>query len=188
MMDTGTPTLDQLRVLATVVEAGSFSAAARRLHRAQSVISYTVANLEAQLGVALFERDGRRPVLTEAGRALIADARRVGRLVDELRARAAGAAPRGWRPRLGLAVDVMFPTARLVAALEAFRPRIPDGRRCGCASRRWAGWRAGAGRHLRPWHHRAAGHAPEALERRPLCQIELIPVAAPTHPLARRRR
>ncbi|HLB96362.1 MAG TPA: LysR family transcriptional regulator, partial [Acetobacteraceae bacterium] len=88
-MDTGTPTLDQLHLLTVVVEAGSFSAAARRLHRAQSVISYTIANLEAQLGVALFARDGRRPVLTEAGRALIADARRIGRQVDELRARAA---------------------------------------------------------------------------------------------------
>ena len=47
MPDTGTPTLDQLHVLTAVVEAGSFSAAARRLNRAQSVISYTIANLEA---------------------------------------------------------------------------------------------------------------------------------------------
>ena len=49
MTEPGTPTLDQLRVLAAVAEAGSFSAAARRLHRAQSVISYAIANLEQSL-------------------------------------------------------------------------------------------------------------------------------------------
>ena len=123
-MNTGTPTLDQLHLLTALVEAGSFSAAARRLHRAQSVISYTIANLEAQLGVALFAREGRRPVLTAAGRALIADARRVGRQVDELRARAA-ALRSGLEAELGLAVDVMFPTARLVAALDDFARDYP---------------------------------------------------------------
>ena len=46
----GTPTLDQLRVFLTVVETGSFAAAARKLNRATSVVSYSIANLEAQLG------------------------------------------------------------------------------------------------------------------------------------------
>jgi DNA-binding transcriptional LysR family regulator len=124
MPETGVPTLDQLHVLAAVVETGSFSAAARRLNRAQSVISYTVANLERQLGLALFERDSRRPVLTEAGRTVVADARRVGLLVDELRARAS-ALRRGLEAELGLAVDVLFPTARLVAALEDFAREFP---------------------------------------------------------------
>ena len=55
--DPGTPTLDQLRVFLTVVEVGSFAGAARRLGRATSVISYSIANLEAQLGVLLFDRE-----------------------------------------------------------------------------------------------------------------------------------
>jgi DNA-binding transcriptional LysR family regulator len=124
MPETGIPTLDQLRVLATVAETGSFSAAARRLNRAQSVISYTIANLQQELGLALFERDGRRPVLTEAGRALVADARRVGLLVDELRARAS-ALQGGLEAELGLAVDVLFPTTRLVSALKDFAREFP---------------------------------------------------------------
>ena len=67
--DPGTPTLDQLRVFLTVVELGSFAAAARKLHRATSVISYSMANLELQLGVTLFDRQTtRKPQLTEAGR------------------------------------------------------------------------------------------------------------------------
>src|SRR5580704_15940963 len=184
MSNTGTPTLDQLHVLTAVVEAGSFSAAARRLNRAQSVISYTITNLEAQLGVALFARDGRRPVLTEAGRALIADARRVGRQVDELRARAA-ALRRGLEAELGLAVDVMFPTARLVAALDDFARDYPTValrlriEALGSVARLVldgvcqlgvAGWLA---------------NTPDVLERRAIGEVRLIPVAAPTHPLAR---
>lgn len=46
--DPGTPTLDQLRVFLTVVEVGSFAGAARKLHRATSVVSYSIANLEMQ--------------------------------------------------------------------------------------------------------------------------------------------
>lgn len=44
--DPGTPTLDQLKVFLTVVEVGSFAAAARKLHRATSVVSYSISNLE----------------------------------------------------------------------------------------------------------------------------------------------
>src|SRR5256885_211153 len=50
--DPGTPTLDQLRVFLTVVDVGSFAGAARKLNRATSVISYSISNLEAQLGVS----------------------------------------------------------------------------------------------------------------------------------------
>jgi DNA-binding transcriptional LysR family regulator len=183
MSDTGTPTLDQLHVLTTVVETGSFSAAARRLHRAQSVISYTIANLETQLGVALFARDGRRPVLTEAGRALLADARRVGRLVDEMRARAA-ALRRGLEAELGLAVDVMFPIARLVAALDDFARAYPTvGLRLriealGGVAQLVLGGTCQLG--ISFW----MGVVPDTLERRAIGEVRLIPVAAPTHPVA----
>ena len=65
----GSPSLDQLRVFLAVVDAGSFSAAARRLNRRQSVVSYTIANLERHLGgLLLFDRASRKPTLTEAGK------------------------------------------------------------------------------------------------------------------------
>src|SRR5450631_425460 len=87
----GTPTLDQLRVLVTVVEVGSFAGAARKLNRATSVISYTIANLEAQLGVQLFDRETtRKPQLTEAGRMVLAEARLVASGIDALRAKTRG--------------------------------------------------------------------------------------------------
>ena len=58
---------------------------ARKLGRALSVVSYGISTLEAQLGVLLFEREGsRRPQLTEAGRALLPDARAMADVADGL--------------------------------------------------------------------------------------------------------
>ena len=78
--------LDQLRTFIAAADEGSFSAAGRRLGRAQSVVSQTMANLESQLGVRLFERSGRYPVLTAEGRTLLADARAVIADVDSMKA------------------------------------------------------------------------------------------------------
>src|SRR5215207_7540235 len=125
MADPGTPTLDQLRVFLAVVEAGSFAGAGRRLRRATSAISYAVANLEAQLGLGLFERSGtRRPRLTEAGQAVLAEARVVDQGVATLRARVKGLLD-GLEAELGLAVDVMLPPTRLAEALRAFAAEFP---------------------------------------------------------------
>ncbi|AOW48278.1 hypothetical protein A4R89_01350 [Acetobacter ascendens] len=59
--------LEQLEAFVATADAGSFSAAARRLGRAQSAISTHVANLEVDLGLELFLRTGRTPVLTPEG-------------------------------------------------------------------------------------------------------------------------
>jgi DNA-binding transcriptional LysR family regulator len=117
--------LDQLRTFIAAVDAGSFSAAGRRLGRAQSVVSQTLANLEGQLGVRLFERGGRYPVLTGEGRALLADARAVAGSVDVFKARARGLAG-GLEPELSVVVDVMFPTAVLTCAVAAFQAEFPS--------------------------------------------------------------
>src|SRR5438105_15035362 len=91
MPQVGTPSLDQLQVFLAVVQNGSFAAAGRQLRRATSAISYTIANLERQLGVALFDRERtRKPVLTPAGTALLAKARTVAAGVDDLRSTAKG--------------------------------------------------------------------------------------------------
>ncbi len=77
------PTLDQIAVFLAIVESGSFAAAARKLGRATSVISYAVANLESLLGVTLFERAGaRKPQLTDAGRAILSDSRGIAIALD----------------------------------------------------------------------------------------------------------
>jgi DNA-binding transcriptional LysR family regulator len=116
--------LDQLRTFIAAADEGSFSAAGRRLRRAQSVVSQTLANLEGQLGVKLFDRSGHLPVLTDQGRALLADARAVAGDVDLLKARAKTLAG-GLEPELSMAVDVMFPDATFTHAVGAFQKEFP---------------------------------------------------------------
>lgn len=119
------PTLDQLQVFLKVAETGSFSAAARALNRAQSVVSYTIANLEAQLEVKLFERGGaRQPRLTEAGRAMLTDARRIAAGLEAMRARAKSIR-KGVEAEVSLAISVMMPSEAVVASLRAFREAFP---------------------------------------------------------------
>jgi DNA-binding transcriptional LysR family regulator len=117
-------TLDQLRTFIAAVDEGSFSAAGRRLKRAQSVVSQTLAKLEAQLGVTLFDRSARKPALTDQGRALIAEARAVAAGMDVFKARASSLAG-GLEAELSVVVDVMFPIGALTAAVAEFQARFP---------------------------------------------------------------
>lgn len=119
------PTLDQLQVLVAVADTGSFSAAARKLNRAQSVISYAIANLEAQLGLKLFAREGtREAALTNEGKAMLADARRMVGVLSDIRARADGL-KRGLEAELAIAVEVSTPTPALTRVLAAFEAQFP---------------------------------------------------------------
>lgn len=125
MSNPGTPTFDQLRIFLAVVDTGSFAAAGRRLNRAVSVISYGIANLETQLGLVLFEREGtRKPKLTVAGRAVLAEARAVSQGIDGLRAKVKGLLD-GLEAEVDLAVDVMVPAERLGRVLRAFAAEFP---------------------------------------------------------------
>ena len=186
MQRPGTPTLDQLQVLLAVVEAGSFAAAARRLNRATSAITYAIDNLEAQLGLALFDRVAtRKPSLTPAGRAVLTEARTVAQSIDLLRARVQGLLE-GLEPEGSLVVDVMLPTARLVDALQAFQaafPSVPlrlhvEG--LGAVAQLVLDGTAMVG---------ISGPLVTALglERSWVGGVRLVPVAAPFHPLAGRR-
>src|SRR5262245_56977053 len=178
----GTPTLNQLRVFLTVVETGSFAGAARKLGRATSVISYTIANLEAQLGLSVFDRQSTRtPQLTDAGRAVVAEARAVTNGVDGLRAKARGLL-QGVEAEIHLVIDVMLPGARVVDALKAFRAEFPTValrlyvEALGMMTQMVLDGRATIG---------VSGPLEIAgIERVSIGTVELIPVAAPDHPLA----
>jgi DNA-binding transcriptional LysR family regulator len=116
--------LDQLRTFIAAVEEGSFSAAARKLRRAQSAVSEMVSSLEAQIGVPLFDRSGRYPKLTAAGTVLLADARGIVAGVDVMKVRAKGMSA-GLEPELSAVVDVFFPIAALTSAAKEFREKFP---------------------------------------------------------------
>jgi len=185
MISPGQPTLDQLRIFLAVVNEGSFNRAARRLGRAISAISYGVAQLEAQLGVSLFDREGsRRPVLTREGEALLADARAVAANVDGLLARVRGLG-QGLEPELSLVVDVMVPGDVLARVLREFQqifPTVPlrlNVEALGGVATLLLDGRASIG---------IAGPAiveVPGLSRDAIGSVELVPVAAPGHPLTR---
>jgi len=118
-------TLQQLQYMLAAIEHGSFSAAAQSLHLAQPSLSEQVRRLEAELGVALFQRVGRGLVLTEAGRALRPHAEAALAAVE--RARESVGAIRELRG--GLAAFGTFGTARTYLGsdlVEDFRNSHPD--------------------------------------------------------------
>lgn len=184
-MEVGQPTIDQLRIFLAVVDEGSFNGAARRLGRAISVVSYAISNLEALLGVTLLEREGsRRPVLTTAGRAVLATARAVAADVDALVATVRGLNT-GLEAELNLAVDVMYPTDAIARILRHFQQIFPtvDLRLHVEALGAIAGLVLDGRADLGVAGPVMGDHP--ALDRLAVGQVELVPVAAPTHPLAR---
>ena len=177
--------LDQLRTFIAAADEGSFSAAGRRLSRAQSVVSQTLAKLEGQLGLKLFDRSARFPALTDQGRALLAHARAVAGDVVHFKARAKSLAG-GLEPELSMAVDVMFPDATLTRVVAAFQNEFPATllkfdvessaviepvlNRC-CAVGVAGEWSL----------------APPPLTREPLLTVRMPTVVSSQHPLATRR-
>lgn len=116
--------LEQLQAFVAAAETGSFSAAARRLGKAQSVVSTAVGNLEIDAGNALFDRSGRYPVLTGAGERLLAEARVILERCEHFRG-VAKSLGEGVEARLVLAVDEIYPEETLGVLLEAFSRRFP---------------------------------------------------------------
>ncbi|HEY4016705.1 MAG TPA: LysR family transcriptional regulator [Polyangiaceae bacterium] len=177
-------TIEQLRTLRAVAEAGSFSAAARRLGRVQAAVSQSIERLETQLGLRLFDRSGRAARLTRHGEAIVSAAANVvgGVLaLEEL----VGSLKQGVETTLSIVVDVMFPTTALVGFAKDFAKEHPSvelllhsdvlSAVSACVREKRAAW----------------GVAIEDadlsdLDRRPIADVRLIPVAARAHPLAKR--
>jgi DNA-binding transcriptional LysR family regulator len=119
--------LDQWITLVSVVESGGYAKAGERLHKSQSTLTYAIQKMEEQLGVKVFEIQGRRAVLTPTGELLY---RRAKSLLDEAGRleRAAGDLAQGWEPEIRIAVEIVFPTWLLLQCLAAFGEERPDTR------------------------------------------------------------
>ncbi|MHA7818034.1 MAG: LysR family transcriptional regulator [Erythrobacter sp.] len=183
-MKLGEPSLDQLRIFLEVVEEGSFGGAARSMKRAVSAISYGIAQLEAQLAVTLFEREGsRKPVLTPAGEGLLAEARAVTDRVDALLAKTRSLHA-GLESQLGLVLDVMLPGEITARVLRDFRETFPT-----VALRLRVEGLGAVAECLIDEEAQLAIGGPiigedAALERQAIGSVDLIPVATPSHALA----
>ncbi|GAA4341744.1 LysR family transcriptional regulator [Pigmentiphaga soli] len=177
-------TLEQWQLLQAVVECGGYAQAAEALGRSQSSVSYMVARLQEQLGVPLLAIEGRKARLTANGRILLSHAQHVLAGAHRLEDLAASL-ERGWEAELRLAVDVAFPTPRLLLALAAFAASAPQTRIqlmevvLSGADEALLAKAADVvvGTRIPP------GHLGD-----PLAQIEFVAVAHPGHPLHRLER
>jgi DNA-binding transcriptional LysR family regulator len=176
-------TLDQIRIFLAVADTGSFSKAAKRLNRAQSAVTYGIQKLEAQFGIPLFDRTAYRPALTEAGRALLPRARRIAEETNAFRDTARSLAS-GLEAELTVVLDSMFPMRAVVESLRAFTAKFPT------VTPRIYVQPLGAAAELVLDGTCMIGLMPlffsetALLKRFPLLTIDLVPVAAPDHPLA----
>jgi DNA-binding transcriptional LysR family regulator len=117
-------TLDQLQMLIAVADTGNFSAAARKVNRVQSAVSQSIQSLEDALELELFNRSSKLPRLTDAGKAIVQDARRIISSTHALRARAKNMASVA-EPEISLSIEQVFPSTVLIESLRAFRERFP---------------------------------------------------------------
>lgn len=178
--------LEQLRAFSLSAELGSFSAAARRMGKAQSAVSTAIAHLELDLGLELFDRRRREPSLTETGQALLPQARALLEQARMLADRADGMAA-GEEGRLALAVeeallgnDMEALLVRFAAAFPQLELELLTPARTDIVTLIQQG-RADIGVLLTPLVSN------EGIQLRPLRQMAMIAVVAPQHPLAGQR-
>lgn len=117
--------LDSMSILVTVAEAGSLSAAARRLDTPLTTVSRKISDLEAYLKTQLLARSSRRVTLTDAGKSYVAACKRILEEVGEAERIAAGeyTAPKG---ELSVTAPIVFGRLHLVPVLADFLRAYPD--------------------------------------------------------------
>ncbi len=176
--------LDALVVLDAIDRRGSFSAAARELFRVPSTISYTVAKLEEDLGVALFDRHGPRVELTAAGRELLREGRHLLKAAEDLEHRVRRVAT-GWETEFAIGMDSIFAAICLQTEIIDFCA-IADQTRLRFINAALSGtWEA-------LLDHRvdllvgAAGDGPSGggYAAEPMGTVDFVFTVAPSHPLA----
>lgn len=116
---------ESLEAFLQAVETGSFSAAARKLKKSQSTVSSAIANLEADLGVTLFDRQSRQPVLTDQGKHILPYIQSImaaSERLNEVSVRLAG----NVEPRLSFVLSDVWQTSHHESILQRFSQRFPD--------------------------------------------------------------
>ena len=176
--------IDSLQVLDAIDRKGSFSAAAADLHRVPSAITYSVRQLEEALGVELFDRSGHRAVLTEAGRELLKEGRKLLDAAADLECRVQQVA-RGWESVLRIALDTLIAPHKLYGIVNEFYGE-GSGTRLRISTEVLGGtWDALAAGRV-DLAVGASGDAPSGrnFATQPLGRVRMVLVAAPFHPLA----
>lgn len=175
--------LDQMRVALAVAATGSFSAAARQFHRAQSAVSYAITTLEAQLGARLFDRSGPRTRVAPEGVALLAEMAAIVARADALKQQARALAG-GREPLVQVVADSLFDVGALGPVLREFGEAF-DATRIGLSIETMQNVldRVAATNDAQVGLLASLSSVPAHLRSAALAPIRLIPVAAPSHPI-----
>ena len=179
--------LEALQVLDAIDRKGSFAAAADDLHRVPSAITYSIRQLEDSLGVTLFDRAGHRAVLTDAGRELLTEGRRLLLAAADIECRVQQVA-KGWESELRIAVDTVVGLDRMFRLITEFYEQ-QSGTRLRILHEVLGGtWDALASGRA-DLAVGAAGDAPagRSFATKPLGPVEMVFVAAPFHAITREK-
>lgn len=175
--------LEALQILDAIDRRGSFAGAAKLLFKVPSTISYTVARLEEDLRVRLFERSGPKAWPTAAGRELLREGRQLLQAAQELEQRVHRVAS-GWEGELGIAIDSVFPAWLLEPDIRAFCEAAPNTRlRLQCEALSGA-WEALLDRRVDLVIAAGEGPSGAGYVAEPLGKIDFVFAVAPEHPLA----
>ena len=177
-------TYDQLSAFLRVATEGSFRAASASLHKSQPAVSKLVRNLEAELGVELFDRSAYRATLSDAGRLFFERAAALLESTEALRSFALELAGEA-EPIVRLAVDAVAPLAAILRVLHAVQERFPAVR-IELRTERLSGA-------LEALRDEAAdlavattlGLDTRTMEARRFASVRVLPLARADHPLAR---
>lgn len=176
--------LEAIEVVDAIDRHGSFAAAAARLNKVPSTISYAVAKLEEQLGMQLFERNGPRIALTAAGSEMLKEGRWLLGAASDLESRMRQIAT-GFESELRLVHDSLIPTEALIDDVRAFEElRCGTRLRIGCEALTgsWEALREGRADVVIAAGEGPAGGGYQAVM---VGSLDFAFCVAPTHALAR---
>ncbi|MEK2607354.1 LysR family transcriptional regulator [Burkholderia arboris] len=175
---------EALEALDAIDRTGTFAEAAELLHRVPSALTYLVQKLESDLGVALFDRSGRRAKLTHAGRIVVEEGRRLLRAAEQLEMKALRA-QQGWETEVRVCIDEILPFAAMWPYVHRFYALGMDTRLRLSTEVLGGAWDALISRRA-DLVVGAAGEPPELPDiiARPIGSLKHVFAIAPSHPLA----
>lgn len=178
-MKTPRISLEQWAAFKAVIDEGSFAKAAEVLNKSQSSVSYTLSKMEELLPTPVLEQEGRKAVLTEAGKVLYRQASNLLKEAGNVELSALLLA-KGWEPEVTVAVDLLVDLDPLLRALAAFSKESPSTRIVILETTL-------SGTDEALLERRAdiilSPKVPPGFLGKPIGMVEMLPVAHPNHPL-----
>lgn len=181
-------TLEAITVLDAIDNRGSYAAAAEQLNKVPSALSYIVQKLEDQLQVTIFQKQGRRAVLTPAGKNLLIEGRLILQAVQRLADKTQTIA-NGWEPKLNIAISSILQCDHIFSICKKFLDNHPTIEMDISEEIMNGAWEALVDDRI-DMIIGADGEVPEqkGIQTLPLCLFDPVFVVSPEHPLRKEKQ